>query len=196
MPWEKSFEVDDAVEAAMRVFWKKGFARTTLTDLTEATGVKRQSLYNAIGDKRELFLQSLRRYDRDHRRSVMERIEALPDPVRAIHILFRGVVEESCHDDAHKGCLLVNTALEMPFHDAEIQLLLKTGLRDFEASCQRLVRRGQELGRIPADLDPDAAAKGLLGLFIGIRVLARGTSDGEELGGMAEQALRLVGRAA
>ena len=95
MPWEKSFKVEDAIESSMNVFWKKGYGRTSITDLTEATGVKRQSLYNAIGGKRELFLKSLLMYDRDHRRAATSQLEAMDDPVEAIRTLFRSVVDES-----------------------------------------------------------------------------------------------------
>ena len=58
MPWKKNFDVEEAVESAMEVFWEKGFESTTITDITEATGVQRQSLYNAVGDKRKIFLRS------------------------------------------------------------------------------------------------------------------------------------------
>ena len=54
MPWEKSFEIQDAVDKAMQVFWEKGYVDTSIADLLKATGLKRSSLYNAFGDKRNL----------------------------------------------------------------------------------------------------------------------------------------------
>lgn len=192
MPWEKSFDVSDAVENAMKQFWSKGYAATSLTDLIKATGINKGSLYNAFGDKRRLFVKALLNYDRDHRRAVLTQLENLDDPRGAIRTLFDGLVKESLGDKEKKGCLLVNTALELPAHDKEIQTIVTSGLRDFEAFFQRLIKLGQARTEIPDAVEPDAAAKTLVALVVGMRVLARGAFDEPSLKAIAEQAQRVI----
>lgn len=193
MPWKKNFEVDDAIADAMRVFWAKGYENTSIADLTEATGVKRQSLYNAIGDKRALFVKALLRYDADYRRAALSGLEARGEPRAAIQDLFFGAAKEAADDQEQKGCFLVNTSLEMSLHDPVVRTLVSSSLEDFRRFFERMIEHAQVRSEISKTIDPEATASGLLGMFVGIRVLARGAVSKEILRHQAEQAVRLLG---
>ncbi|WNZ54303.1 TetR/AcrR family transcriptional regulator [Microbulbifer sp. MKSA007] len=192
MPWEKSFDVDSAVDKATEAFWKKGFEATSLADLLKATGLTKGSFYNAFGSKKQLFTLSLLKYEREQRRDVMARLESLEDPIGAISQLFDSLIEQSLADPEKKGCFLVNTALDMPNLDSDIGDSVKKGLRDTESFFARQVRLGIEKGVISDRVDPEVCANSLLTLLVGLRVLARGVFNKESLSRIKVQALDLL----
>lgn len=192
MPWEKTFDVDVAVDRATELFWEKGFESTSLADLIKATGVNKGSFYNAFGSKKKLFTVSLLKYEREQRRDALAEFEALNNPALAIEKLFDMLIEQSLSDVKKKGCFLVNTALDLPNHDEDIQKAVKTGIKATEAFFQRQLTLGVERGEMPSSIDPEQDAKGLLTLLIGLRVLARGVFDKADLDSIKRQALRVI----
>ena len=192
MPWQKSFEINEAVEIAMQVFWEKSYRGTSISDLTNAIGIKRGSLYNAFDSKQDLFVKSLLKYDREHRRAGLIQLESNYEPREAICKLFEAIVSQSISDKDKKGCLLVNTALELPFHTKEVSAIVRAGFQDIENFFERLIKRGQNKSEIPLSVDSYETAKTLLSLIVSIRVLARGAFDETELQIIANQATRLI----
>jgi len=194
MPWEKSFNEEVALENAMHVFWGKGFEAASIADLIEETGVNRGSLYNAFGGKRSLFVKSLLKYDRDTRQSKLAQLEALDDPKQAISQFFDRIVAETVEDQDRKGCFLINTSLELPSHDAEVNQIVVKGLRELEAFFRRCIEVGQARSEIPKDIKPEAVAKTLLALLVAIRVLSRGVYTETALQTIADEAKHLIGK--
>lgn len=192
MPWEKSFDTDDAVDRAMKVFWAKGYDATSMSDLTEGMQINKGSLYNAFGSKKQLFTRVLLKYDIDKRQNAIAALEALDDPIRAIAMLFDVLIAESGADSERKGCLLVNTALELPNHDEDIREMVGGALSDFEAFFKRLIVLGQKRGSIPKSVKAGETAKSLLALVVGLRVLARGHYDARAMQAIKKDALRLI----
>ena len=177
----------------MDVFWSKGYAATSIADLTEAMGINKGSLYNAYGGKEKLFVEALSKYELENHRQLLASIEESEEPVEAISVLFDGLIEEGIEDGETKGCLLVNTAVELPFHSDLIKRIVSGALAEIEAFFRRTVTRGQKNGQIEADIDPKKTAKGLMTLVMGLRVLARGAVPPESLRDIKHQALRLIG---
>lgn len=193
MPWKKNFDTDKTLEKAMAVFWAKGYAATSMSDLTEAMGINKGSLYNAYGGKEKLFIKALSKYELENHRQTLASFDAMEDPVEALSVLFDALIEESIKDGESKGCLLVNTALELPFHSDVVKRIVTGGLGEIEAFFRRMVARGQNRGQISEMVDPDETAKGLLTLVMGLRVLARGAVPVESLHAIKHQAIRLIG---
>lgn len=190
MPWKKSFDEDDAIAKAMKVFWEKGFQPASIADLIAGTGITRGSLYNAFGGKEKLFVKALLKYDQEKRRAILAEFEAMDDPKRAIGALFDGIVAETLADSEKKGCFLVNTASELATHGEEVNRIVHNGLREFEAFFRRSIEVGQARKDIPDSLDPEATAKALLAMIVAIRVLGRGAFNESALNTIADQALR------
>ena len=192
MPWEKSFNEDDAIAKAMKVFWEKGFEPASIADLIASTGITRGSLYNAFGGKEQLFVKALLKYDLENRRAMLAELEAMDDPRRAIAALFDGIVAETLADTEKKGCFIVNTASELATHGEEVNRIVHNGIREFEAFLRRSIEVGQARKDIPESLDAAATAKALLAMIVAIRVLGRGVFDKSALTTIADQALRLL----
>lgn len=192
MPWEKSFDVDEIVDKATQVFWAKGYEATSMADLLKATGINKGSLYNAFGSKKALFMKALLKYYREQHKATLASLTAMDDPRAAIESFFDALIKKSILDQELKGCLLINTALDMPNQDAEVSDTIRVGLNEAETFFRSQIIIGQSRGEIPEHLDPDSVAKGLLTLVAGLRVLARGTYDEESLLAIKTQALALI----
>jgi len=192
MPWEKSFDEDAAIENAMLVFWEKGYEATSIANLIESTGINRGSLYNAFGGKRQLFTQSLLKYDTETRRAFIAELEALDNPKLAFKTLFDTLVQQSKNDKQPKGCFIVNTSVEIAFHDKEVRDIVTQGYMEFEAFFRRGIEVAQSRKDMPSTLDASSTAKTLFSLVIAIRVLGRGVYDELSLQVIADQAEHLT----
>ncbi|MEW4529163.1 TetR/AcrR family transcriptional regulator [Maioricimonas sp. JC845] len=192
MPWEKSFDESDVVDQAMQVFWEKGYAGTSISDIIESTGVKRGSLYNAFEGKQDLFLRALLKYDDEQRRQRLRQLEAIDDPREAITTFFDGIVKDSLKDPARRGCLVINTSLDYEHHDEEVRKIVDDAFRELTDFFERAIRRGHEQGTIPATVEPRPTSRALVALLVGIRVLGRGAMGRTALQQIAAQAKRLI----
>ena len=192
MPWEKSFDTDAALDRATEVFWAKGYEATSLSDLLDAMGINKGSFYNAFGSKHELFVRGLLKYDREQRQAMLTDLASQNDPVRAIETLFDSLIEQSTKDRMRKGCLLFNTALDLPNQDPDVVDMVQSSMDDFENFFRTQLKNGIRSGALPDRIDPKQTAKGLLALVVGLRVLSRGIFESKDLRAIRNQALALM----
>ena len=193
MPWEKSFDTDQAIDRAMHVFWSKGYDSTSLADLLLATGLNKGSFYNAFGSKKQLFTDSLLKYNREQTQAILKQLASTEDPVGAITTLFDALIQQSVSDSELKGCMLVNTALDLPHHDEDTRKTVKCGLNQIEAFFKQHIEIGRNFGTISPAVDPVVTSKALLTLAVGLRVLARGVFERDGLCMIKAQAIDLIG---
>jgi len=116
----REFDEAVALDAAMDCFWREGYEATSVRDLAARMGITGTSLYNAFGDKRSLFRQALQRYAERSTRERIARLESTLPPKQAIRAFLGEIVERSLDDRDRRGCLLVNSALEIAPHDPEV----------------------------------------------------------------------------
>ena len=185
------FDEDAVLDAAVQCFWKQGYEATSVRDLVAHTGITAASLYNAFGDKRSLYGRALDHYVEASIADRIRRCEALP-PGRAIEVFFEEIVKRSLSDRDRKGCLLVNAALDVAPHDPVFRRVVAAVLVQIEAFFVACVRAGQTDGTITRSLSAEALAQHLLGVLMGIRVLARVRPERALLEGVAAPALALL----
>lgn len=188
----REFDEEEVLDAAIECFWRRGLEATSVRDLTEATGVNQPSLYNAFGDKRELFTQALERYANHSMRERIERLEQKHPPKDAIRAFFRELVSRTLSDPDHRGCLIVNSALEVAPHDAELRAVIASYLGEIEAFFARCLTQLKESGDLSSSLDPKDIARLFLGVLLGVRVAARAKPERALLEGMIRPALSLL----
>ncbi len=192
MPWEKQYDRTEVVERAMQAFWAKGYEGTSVGDLVAATGINRGSLYTAYDGKRSLFIAALRHYDRHHRSDFLERLGCEHRPKDAIIAVFDAAARGTGRDGRPAGCLLVNTALELSPHDPEIGALVQASFDEVELFFCSMLERARRDGTIRNAMPARKCAKALLGLFLGLRVLARSNADSSTLNAIAFQARTMM----
>jgi TetR/AcrR family transcriptional regulator, transcriptional repressor for nem operon len=188
----REFEEEEVLDAAIECFWRRGLEATSVRHLTEATGVNQPSLYNAFGDKRELFAQALERYATRSMRERIERLEQKHPPKEAIRAFFRELVARTLSDPDHRGCLIVNSALEVAPHDAELKAVIASYLGEIEAFFCRCLERLKESGSLSTSLEPRDTARLFLGVLLGVRVAARAKPERALLEGMVRPALAIL----
>ncbi|AIA05648.1 TetR/AcrR family transcriptional regulator [Streptomyces albulus] len=187
----RKFEEERAVDAAMQAFWAAGYEATSTQDLCDATGLGRSSIYNAFTSKHDLFERALARY-MEYKNG--ELAELLDDDARTARQKLRAVLqriidEEFTRYPDGRGCLVVNTAVEVSSHDASVAATLE---RDYGVRLEMLravIESGQRDGDIAADRDSRTLAHLLIAAVGGIRVSARAGVDRPTLEGVADATL-------
>lgn len=193
MPRPRSFDEDQAVDAAMRTFWANGYEATTTEDLCTATGLGRSSIYNTFTSKHELFRRALLRYV-----ETMNAIQLgiLSDeqrpPLERLRALFAAVIDGEMatrRDGRSIGCLTVNTTVELAGRDREAAEILDRDLERRTAALRVVITAAQRAGEITSGRDPDALARYLNAVIGGMRVAGQGGADRSVLQSIADTAL-------
>jgi TetR/AcrR family transcriptional repressor of nem operon len=138
----REFDEATVLEAAMNCFWAQGYELTSVRELAKQMGITGASLYNAFGDKRSLYRQVLGHYLEQTVRDRVARLEQLP-PFPAIRTFFDEIVERSVTDKQRRGCMLVNSALELAPYDPEFQKLVTQEMIFIEHFSGDVSRRGK-----------------------------------------------------
>ncbi len=188
----KEFDEVTALEAAMECFWHRGYQATSVRDLADKMGISAPSLYNAYGDKHTLFVQALEHYLDHSARALIKRLENSLPPKQAVRRFIEEIIERSVNDRERRGCFLINSALEVAPHDRELGALIADRLAEIEAFFYRSINTAQAEGAVPRDRVAKDLARLLLGVLLGIRVLARSKPERALLEGVARPALALL----
>lgn len=178
-------------DATVRRFWSRGYEATSIRDLIEETGITAASLYNAFGDKRALFCMALEHYVASGIGERIGRYESLP-PRQAIRAFFQEVVSRSLSDRERKGCMVVNSALELAPHDVELREVIAAVLLRVEKFFLGCIRAGQADGTIMRSIPARNLARHLVAVLLGLRVLARVSPERALLEGAVGPALALL----
>src|ERR1700731_2321304 len=169
----RSFDLDEALEAATQVFWRQGYQGTSLTDLTQAMGINRPSLYAAYGDKEALFRKVLDRYTTGPVSYVHDALNQATARGVAERLLL-GTAEQMCDARNPAGCLLVQGALVTGDTADSVRRELNSRRRAGQIALQQRLRRAKREGDLPPDSDPAVLARYLMTVTNGMSVQAAG----------------------
>ncbi|MEU0737993.1 TetR/AcrR family transcriptional regulator [Streptomyces sp. NPDC006134] len=189
----KEFDPDAALQSALELFWRRGYEATSMSDLVEHLGIGRASLYATFGNKRELYLKALERYQQTHGPQVLRELSqpgpALPAVRRAVR---RFAAEAAAEPSRTSGCFVTNTASELAPHDPAVARRVQQSWDSVETLLHSALVRAQAQGELPEDRDPLALARMLLVLMQGLRVVGKASADPARVRDAAEQALALL----
>lgn len=170
----KEFEPDEVADAAMRVFWQRGYAATSIQNLVEGTGLSRSSLYSTFESKQGLFQQALRRYEAVTTSNVALLSGSGASKTLIRELLMR-VAEDELSDPQRRGCLVANAALELAGQDEEAAKLVAHNFQRLQKALEKLIQRGQQSGEVAAEKNPQALARFFVNTMQGMRVLSKGS---------------------
>lgn len=135
----KQFDQEEALQAAVKVFWDKGYEGASMKDLTTAMGINGPSLYATFGDKQALYIKAIESYSSNHACEPIVAFESEPDIYLAIQAFLNAVIESATHnEDGVKGCFLSACVATSSGHVAGVQPLLAESIKGAE---QRLAAR-------------------------------------------------------
>ncbi len=186
------FDREAAREAALKLFWCQGYASTSLQQLLDAMAISRSSFYAAFGDKRELFIEIVALF-RDRTLAILEQAHRDLGPSAAIPEFFRHTVLGVPARRVRRGCLMVNTLLELADVDDGLSRLAGDSLDQVEHRFEQYLEEAQRAGEIRALLPPHEAARQLMLINQGLRVASRQGHSRPELAAMLNTSLRLLG---
>jgi AcrR family transcriptional regulator len=186
----REFCVDNALAAALRVFWSKGYEGASLSDLTEAMGITRPSLYAAFGNKEALFKKTLDLYEHEKLAYIGKALEA-PTAREVAERLLRGGLEMQMSSCDPKGCMGVINSVACGAEAEGIRAaVLERGAVAKRAIAERFERAIAE-GDLPADADPVGLTSYLMAILQGLAVQAGGGATCKDLQGLIATSLAM-----
>jgi AcrR family transcriptional regulator len=189
----RAYEPDVALARAMDVFWRDGFAATSLDTISAATGMNRPSLYAAFGDKREIYVKAYQHY-RERGRQRMAEIfvsnRPLPELLRQIYAIAIDMYVSG--EDGPRGCFTVMTATSEAVFDPAIRELAVTGLSEMDRAFAQVFKIAQARGELPAAADPAMLGQLATAAIHTLAVRARVRTARKDLEAVAEAAIELI----
>ncbi|RUT82268.1 TetR/AcrR family transcriptional regulator [Mesorhizobium sp. M7A.T.Ca.TU.009.02.1.1] len=186
----REFDMDIALDRAVRVFSERGYHGTSITDLTHVMNLAQGSIYKAFKDKQGVFLAAFQRY-RSIRTEKLRK--AIGDSGSGLERLRRalGFYVESAHgEEGRQGCLVVGSAAEISTFDLEVARHITTALERNEALLTDLVRQGQNDGSIPSHVDSETSARMMLCLVQGMRVVGKTGRSRDDMQAVVDIAIK------
>ena len=185
----RCFDTNEALDAALQVFWKKGYEGASLSDLTRAMEIERPSLYATFGNKEELFRKVLDRYACTISEFATEALNQ-PTARAVVERLLMGNVDAIANPQSPAGCLLVSAALSGGDESEAIQRELKARRRAAETALRKRLQQARAEGDLPADANPGDLASFVFTVAHGMAVRAKSGATRAELRRVAQTALR------
>lgn len=172
----REFDEARVLAAAMEAFWRKGYEATSLAELTACTGLNKASLYRVFGDKHQLFMAALKNYSDIEFRETTAVVSADASPLTNLRAVVRKVYADA---DSDKGCLMINSMVELAPHDPAVKKMLQGFGEQRLHAIQGMIVQAQAAGEIRPELDPQKLAASLMIAFAGSAAMVKGFMPGE-----------------
>lgn len=167
----REFCLDEALAAALRVFWSKGYEGASMADLTEAMGITKPSLYAAFGNKEALFRKTLDLYEREKMAYVGQAL-AKPTARQVAEHMLRGSVENQTSSCEPRGCLGVISSVACGAEAESIRDDVHERSKIAKAALVERMERAKAEGDLPDHVDIEALTGFLYALMQGMAVQA------------------------
>lgn len=187
----REFDTDQALDQAVRVFSERGYAGSSITDLTRAMRVAQGSLYKAFKDKHSLFLAAFDRYRTQRTEKLRQAIGDGGTGLERLRASLAFYAESAQGEIGRQGCLVVASTVELSTFDKPVADHITTALARSEAMLADLIREGQADGSIMTHIDAEASARMLLCLTQGMRVVGKTGRSREQMQAVVDAALKM-----
>ncbi|HET6161162.1 MAG TPA: TetR/AcrR family transcriptional regulator [Dongiaceae bacterium] len=178
----REFDIDEALEGAMNVFWTKGYEGASLQDLLDAMNIARGSLYKAFQDKRSIYLAALDRYDRTEIQRAVDvlRDRSVGDGAMRVRLFLEDARAAVARRHDRRGCFLCNAAVDRAPMDADVQAKVFGMMKRMESAVAAALAECMQAAQWPAKRRAQTALT-LTNAYLGLRVLARSGSPAKDL---------------
>lgn len=185
----REFEIGEALDGVMSVFWRQGYDGASMQDIEAATGLNKQSLYRIFPDKRAMYLAALERYEANEFAKAEEVLSGPGTAQERFETLFGGVIALAAAGD-RRGCFLCNAAADQGQEDAQATAMVNAAMRRLE----KIFRKGLA-DSSPYDRDQKAReerAAALLASYLGLRILTKADAPLRVIKSAASAAIRAI----
>jgi TetR/AcrR family transcriptional repressor of nem operon len=190
----QKFDRNVALQAAMRVFWERGYEGASVQDLLDAMGINRGSMYNSFGDKQALFVLAVEHYCTRAREDISGALKRRGSPLDSIRDAIR-VRSASALAGPSRGCLVTNTAVETAPHIPAVADTLTYHLSWLERTFRNALDRAVDSGELDHHTDTRALARFLVAIDQGLMVLGRAGAAPETLDDIVAVSLAAINAA-
>lgn len=177
----REFNEQEVIDRAVDVFWRKGFADTSIGDLEQALGMGRQSIYNAFGDKRALFIRALQHYYNQGSETITSVFNEERRGLDSVYSYFALVVDNVTHSDERRGCFLIKCLMDQGTRDSEVASRCQSNDERLFKMFRKALEEAHQDRVLPDSLDLDATATLLATQVYGLNVMARSGASKETL---------------
>lgn len=184
----REFDEAKVLDAALCVFWRKGYEGTSYADLTEAAGVERPALYSAYGNKEQLFRRAIARYGERYLEHFPGALERPTSREVVAHLLFATADLNTRYPD-RPGCFMINGVLAGSDEAEPVRQALIEARAMAEVQLRERFERAKAEGDLPETSDPEALAAFVMAIAHGMAVQAKAGFSREKLEAVATQAL-------
>ncbi len=187
----RSFDREEVLDAAVLVFWEKGYDGASITELTEAMDINRPSLYATFGSKRELFIQAIDRYAATRGNRAFSAFRFEPDNRKAIASFFEASIACATEDGKPRGCLINIVATEAAENDAELRDKLSRMFSRTDTAIAERLKANQD-GQPSGVHDPEGLARMAHSVTHSIMTRARAGASRNELSTIADSFMAVL----
>lgn len=173
MPRNKSYDIDEVLEKAMHVFWKNGYEATSVRFLEKEMGINQFSIYSSFYDKRNLFIESLKKYRLHVRSKVFNNLLREDTGIKDIEHFLIDFSEKIIEGKFSDGCLIVNTAAEIGTKDELICNEVKGYFTFIREMFKEILLRSKVRGEISSKADVEKCSSYILGIMQGLSLAAK-----------------------
>jgi len=173
VPRTKEFDEKEALNKAMHLFWGKGYARTSVRDLVEHTGVAHAGLYKVFRDKRSLFKRALEEYSSENIGNLFSSLETEDSGKDSIEELFKNAIVQMTAGNLRNGCFLCNSASEFADTDEEVHQIVIQNFKRQKDAFENAITNGIAAGEIAPSKNVNELADMMVATLSGLSVLGR-----------------------
>jgi len=189
---QPAFERNEVLDKASQVFLRNGFQRTTIKDITKATGLQPGSIYSAFENKSGLYTEVIEHYTK-RQISILDACADTNDTsLEALKAFFKMTGESVAQRTPDAHCLLVYGAFEIPETEKELRYYVQLKLQEIESRIYVLLVKAQENNEIICDENPIELARFLMTLLFGHRVLAQLSASSETIDNTIDRVFQVL----
>lgn len=175
---QREFDLDQTLDAIKQVFWEHGYEGASMARIEQATGLKKQSLYRAFGDKRAMYLAALRDYDRIELTAALRILRSAESVQKGVDALFASIIDQAYDGDDWRGCFLCNASVDQAPVDESSRIMVERMM----SGIRRVLEAGLARDRLElSESELGTRASAILTTYFGLRVMIKGRQPRAEL---------------
>lgn len=168
----RMFDVEEALDVALEMFWRQGYDGTSIQALCRAMDLQPGSVYAAFGSKRDLFVAAVRRYIETVSAEAVDRINGASSGLQGLREYFAHLVDAMVEGKRVRGCLITNSLVEFAVRDPELAGMFQVHLARLQTSFAAALARARADGELRPGAGPESAGM-LVAVVQGMNVMAK-----------------------
>ncbi|NCN09942.1 MAG: TetR/AcrR family transcriptional regulator [Leptospira sp.] len=177
----KEFEPNIVLDKAMHLFWYRGYNATSMQELVNHLGISRSSLYESFGDKKELYVNCLRKYRNEYTEQMLQKLQNTESLPLTLEKILKYIIEDSLHAKQQLGCFMINATLEFGGEEKEIAKIIEENNNSMLSTLITSIQNAQLKKQINTRYSAEALSHFFMNAISGLRILGSTCKDEKTL---------------